>query len=180
MPVKYRILPEVSPQDAERFWSNVEIRGVDECWPWLAGKNPRRDNYGRFWIKRVEYRTNRMAYWLHYKVDPGPDDTCHTCDNPPCCNPAHLFKGTRAVNLADMRSKGRQAKGANHGLKLHPERAAHGEKLPQTKLNPDTIRAIRARHAQGGITQARLAAMFGIGQAHLWYIVHRKVWKHVH
>lgn len=164
MPVKYRILPEVSPQDAERFWSNVDIRGRDECWPWLAGKNPQRDNYGRFWINRVEYRTNRMAYWLHYKIDPGPEDACHTCDNPPCCNPAHLFKGTRAANLADMTKKQRRVYGERHGI---------------SKLTDDQVAEIKRRYVPRKVSMYKLAAEYGVSEMTVNNIIHGKIWRHV-
>lgn len=165
MPVKYRILPEVSPQDAERFWSHVDIRTANECWPWTAGVNDARDGYGRFWIKRIEYRTNRMAYWLHYGVDPGKDDACHKCDNPPCCNPAHLFKGTRAINLADMKAKGRASKGEHRGA---------------AKLTDNKVAEIRRQYYVDGLTQSAIAKQFDVSPSNVEHIVNFKVWKHVH
>lgn len=150
MSVKYRQLPLVSTEDSQRFWSNVNKRGTNECWPWLASVNRHRGGYGRFWIKRVEYRTNRMAFWLHYGIDPKEQEACHVCDNPPCCNPAHLFKGTRADNHADMRRKNRQPQGATHGLRLHPECIARGNKLPHAKMTVEKVQAIRAQYESGG------------------------------
>ena len=179
MPVKYRKLPPISPQDTERFWSFVDKGRADECWPWTGGVNARRDGYGRFWVKRIEYRTNRMAFWLRYGVDPAEQDVCHRCDNPPCCNPAHLFLGTRAVNLADMRQKNRQATGDRHGLRRHPDAAAKGGQLPQTKLTVNQVVEIRTRYALGGVRQVDLAAEYGVDQANVSAIVLRKSWKHI-
>jgi hypothetical protein len=51
----------------------------------------------------------------------------HRCDNPACCNPKHLFTGTVADNAADMVAKGRQAKGARHSSRLHPEALSRGD-----------------------------------------------------
>lgn len=164
MPIKFRPLPEVSPQDRERFWSQVDVRGPDECWPWLAGSNPKRGNYGRFWIHRVEYRTNRMAFWLHYGIDPGQDDACHTCDNPPCCNPAHLFKGTRADNLTDMTRKGRRVRGERHGY---------------SKLNEEQVREIKRSYIRRRVGSTQLARRFGVCPMTVLNIIKGKVWNHV-
>lgn len=164
MPIRYRILPKVSEQDAARFWASVDIRSANECWPWRAGTNPARDNYGRFWIKRVEYRTNRMAYYLHYGSDPLGDDACHSCDNPPCCNPSHLFVGSRAINLADMRRKHRQAMGPRHGI---------------AKLTVNQVREIKTRYVPRKVSTYKLAAEFGVSQMTIHNIIHGKIWTHV-
>lgn len=164
MPVKYRKLPQVSPQDAQRFWSQVDKRGPDECWPWMAGVNVRRDGYGRFWIKRREYRTNRMAYWLHYEIDPGQNDVCHRCDNPPCCNPAHLFQGTRAVNLQDMTDKKRRVYGERHGI---------------AKLNDGQVAEIKRRYVPRRVSMYKPAAEYGVSEMTINNIIHGKIWRHI-
>lgn len=165
MPVKYRILPVVSPQDAERFWLNVDKRdGPNACWPWTAGVNLLRDGYGRFWIRRIEYRTNRMAYWLHYGVDPKEKDVCHHCDNPPCCNPNHLFVGTRKENLDDAKRKGRVAIGANRGA---------------AKLTDDKVRQIKQLYVFRKVGCYQLAARFGVTEMTIHSIISGKTWRHV-
>lgn len=164
MPVKYRKLPNVAPQDAERFWSNVDKRGPDECWSWTASINARRDGYGRFWIKRVEYRTNRMAYWLHYGVDPADQDACHTCDNPPCCNPAHLFKGTRAANLEDMTRKKRRVYGEQHGI---------------AKLTREQVAEIKRLYVPRKVGCYQLADRFGVTEMTIHKIISGKTWRDV-
>lgn len=87
----------------ERFWPKVDRRGPDECWPWLAQRQQRRGNYGRF----RDRMAHRVAYELHYGVAPGELMVCHTCDNPPCVNPAHLWLGSAAENVEDCIRKGR-------------------------------------------------------------------------
>jgi len=105
----------------------VDVRGEDECWPWLGGTNGKSGGYGRFWNfeeKYVEY-SHRMAWQLDRKkkLPKGKAKAIrHKCDNPPCCNPKHLRKGTQVANLADMVSKGRH-------------NASRGETKPQAKLN---------------------------------------------
>jgi len=89
----------------ERFWCGVKRGEPDECWPWTRSLSPK--GYGRVRGRNA----HRVAYELTYGPIPPGMFVCHTCDNPPCCNPAHLFLGTYLDNIADMvakkRSRGR-------------------------------------------------------------------------
>jgi len=89
----------------ERFWSKVLIKEPDECWIWTAFID--RHGYGRFYVDGEMMQTHRIAYTLtHGPIPPGME-VCHKCDNPQCCNPNHLFLGTHADNMLDMRQKKR-------------------------------------------------------------------------
>lgn len=111
-------------KDIARFRPKVDRREPDECWAWLGGCD--KDGYGLFWLngrqRRVHARA-RIAFDLPEANTMGPL-TLHACDNPPCCNPAHLFSGTTAMNVRDKLRNGRQPKGDTHPLGLRPERAA--------------------------------------------------------
>ncbi len=88
---------------------------------------------------------------------------CHSCDNPACINPDHLFKGTRLENNRDSKAKGRN----NIGVR---NRAA--------KLTESDVRSIRTAHASGEM-QKDLAARYGIHKNMIHYICARKNWKHI-
>lgn len=105
---------------ADRFWSKVK-KGPG-CWEWQAACDP--DGYGRFGGK-LAHRTA----WLLTNGDAGASCLLHKCDNPPCVRPDHLFLGTRADNLADMRRKGR-------------ERHARGERAGKAKLTREQVLVI--------------------------------------
>jgi hypothetical protein len=87
-----------------RFWTHIDKSG--DCWLWQGSKTT--SGYGKFKGRFGAFlQAHRFAYFLHYKVDPGALNVCHRCDTPACCNPEHLFLGTQADNLRDMREKGR-------------------------------------------------------------------------
>jgi hypothetical protein len=103
--------PRLEP-DAN-WWSKVAKRGADQCWPWTAGRD--KNGYGRFAIflgyKRQRHvRAHRFGYELLFGPIPEGQVVCHSCDNPPCCNPAHWFLGTPRENNDDKIAKGRHAK----------------------------------------------------------------------
>jgi hypothetical protein len=88
----------------------------------------------------------------------------HRCDNPPCCNPAHLFLGTDADNSDDKVSKSRHPHGVTHG---------------RAKLTEDDVRAIRATYAAEPVSQMTLAALYGVNQTIISDVVLRRSWKHI-
>ena len=96
----------VSSPLESRFWVKVDIRGDDECWPWLGASD--QHGRGQFWMDGRKHRSPRIA-WSLRNGEPFPDHlhACHTCDNPPCCNPRHIWPGTRSDNFLDASRKGR-------------------------------------------------------------------------
>jgi hypothetical protein len=106
------------------FWAKVDKS--DECWIWTGGRSPK--GYGIFWWHGKAVRAHRFVWELANRPIPKGFIVCHSCDNPPCCRPEHLFLSTITDNQADKVSKDRQAKGNTHGMHLRPERRPYGKR----------------------------------------------------
>lgn len=87
----------------ERFWSRV--RRTDGCWIWEGSIHPL--GYGRFYLDGKMQKAHRAAYQLAKGPIPEGAHILHSCDNPPCVNPAHLRAGSHSDNMRDMVNKGR-------------------------------------------------------------------------
>ena len=161
MPQAYRPLPKLSDAEVERFRSKINMRGVDDCWLWIAA----RDEGGRG-MTRLSGRLHkapRVAYFLATRRDPGQRDVCHTCDTPACCNPKHLWCGTRADNNDDRDAKGHQIahRGEKHGNAILTERQV------QTLL-------------QSPCSNVYLGQKYGVSHVTISAIRHKRIWKHLH
>ncbi len=100
-------------QEAERFWETVDRSGGDNaCWPWIGGRDFK-DGRGRFWLNGTTVYASRAVWEFVYGPVPENLHVLHKCDNPPCCNPTHLFLGTLSDNTQDMLAKGRGRYGPN-------------------------------------------------------------------
>jgi len=143
------------------FWANVEVRSASECWPW-TGYNEA--GYGKFFFEGAMRGAHELAvtFTTGERRDPSLD-TCHSCDNPPCCNPAHLRFDTRQSNVTEMHNRGR---------------ALVGSLSVATSLTEEDVLQIRMRRAAGAQHKA-LAADFGVTVPCISAIVLGKNWKHV-
>lgn len=148
-----------------RFWRYVDRKDDSECWPWLASIR-NKSGYGSFEAGgKRSVLAHRMAWELSFGPIPASLCVCHTCDNPICVNPGHLFLGTKADNSADMISKGRA---------VNPRGSAHGNAI----VNEADVVEIRSL-VKIGMAQRPVAKRFGISQLHVSRIVRRLVWAHV-
>lgn len=101
----------------ERFWCKVNQRGPSECWEWQGTRSTR--GYGLFSYNGRSVRAHRFAYEHRVGPIPAGAEIRHRCDNPPCCNPAHLEVGTHDENMADMVERKRSASGSRNSRWRH-------------------------------------------------------------
>ena len=148
------------------FWSKVKIL-PNGCWEWQGYKVT--EGYGR--VKRRKLKndgshrniaTHRYAYYLRHGKFP-TDFACHTCDNPPCCNPDHLFDADNATNMKDMINKGRHSNG-------DPK----GEKNPNSKLTSEQVTVIKTLLPTR--TNVSIAKEYGVHHATISAIRVGKTW----
>jgi hypothetical protein len=159
----------------DRFWNKVFK--TETCWIWKAAT----DNfgYGRVGIYRPRSvaPAHRVAWILSGKEEiPKGMDLCHSCDNPPCVNPSHLFIGTRQDNVDDCRKKGRMSVGEKH-KRIMSHVAVRGSKHYKSKITENDVELIRKW--DGYLTQERIAKRFGITRAAVSAIIIRRTWKHI-
>ena len=153
--------PYLTPSDQRRFWAKV--RRGRRCWVWEASLM-KRGSYGQFMLRGRVLRAHRVAYELLVGSAEGLL-VCHTCDNPPCCNPKHLFLGTIADNNADAMAKGRT---------FVPD-SPRGSEHHSSKLTVAQVRVIRK--LRGKVTGVELARRFGVTKSAVSRIQLGKVWK---
>lgn len=146
----------------DRFWSHVLVGQSDQCWPWSGYRD--RFGHGQFAVHHRKIVAAHRFALATRQVQPF-DGACalHHCDNPPCCNPKHLYWGTNADNVRDRVERGRNLRGEAHG---------------RAKLTEEQVRQIRLSVANGH-SQKAMAQVYGVRRSTVQLIVSRKRWTHL-
>jgi hypothetical protein len=140
--------------------------------------------YGQLSHRNKRVLAHRVAFGIAQGVISPGLDVCHRCDNPPCCNPAHLFFGTRSDNMTDCANKGRNGahsrpdrlpRGDRHGRYTRPERTARGEQVGTSKLSESQVREIRRERAAGASLRV-IAERYRVSKRCVHLIVKRRNW----
>lgn len=140
---------------------------IDErgCWLWQRSLKAG-TGYGQITVHDRSKLLHPVVFRLYKGDIPSGLEVCHTCDVRRCCNPEHLFLGTRRDNMQDCKSKGRNSKPPrNDGAKHH-----------LAKLSDDQVRELRALAAEGW-NQRDLGRRFGVNQSTAWMIMRSRTRK---
>lgn len=156
---------EYTSKNENKFWGHVDKEISDifyngtRCWEWMASRQYK--GYGEVkWGMRKE-KSHRVAWMLTYGEIPDNLWVLHHCDNPPCCNPLHLFLGTHQDNVDDREKKGRNV-------------PPIGEKNGNHKLTDKQVYEIRKLYATGKETYRSISRIFGIDSSYVADIVNYK------
>lgn len=151
-----------------RVWSRIDRSGgPDACWLWTGAKNNR--GYGQITNQQRRIYGHRLVWSFVNGPIPESLQILHSCDNPPCCNPAHLSIGTQADNMQDCSAKGRTAMPTNQ-----PHGTAHWNR----KLTDDDVRQARASFSAGHSAKV-IAARLGVSPTTVFDAIARRTWKHL-
>ncbi len=146
------------------FWSYVDSSaGPDSCWPWIGSFGPR--GCGHFYCDGGQWRAPRLACKLTHNKNPGRWKIRHTCDNPPCCNPRHLRRGTQRQNVLDAVTRGRWNRPS-------------GIRHPLAKLTAAKIKWAGKEHCRGQ-AQNKLARVLKVSPQALSRALRGETWRNV-
>lgn len=171
------VYPRKPKPIADRFWPKVDkSAGPDACWTWTASRA--KNGYGKFGIGGHDggWIGAHCAAWLITRGEiPCGSCVCHSCDNPICVNPSHLWIGTHKDNARDKSMKGRAVWKQSHGMRKNPLLMSHGTRRYNAKLNDDIVRKIR--NATG--SHKDIGIRFGVCRTVVGKVRRREIWKHV-
>tara|TARA_B110000503_G_scaffold139588_1_gene228328 strand:- start:868 stop:1350 length:483 start_codon:yes stop_codon:yes gene_type:complete len=153
----------------DKFYENLpDILDENICWEWKGWINHKKGGYGQLVHNKTLHKAHRISYEIYYAEPLGNLHCLHTCDNPICVNPLHLFAGTNLDNIKDKMKKGRcytgDQKGENNGA---------------SKLNNKDVIEIRKLYNTKNYTTYKLGEIYNVHRSTISYIVNNKTFKHL-
>lgn len=152
---------ELSPR--ERLEKFTKINPDTECWIWAGSKNKK--GYGQIHFEGKTRIAHRVSYEINIGGIPKNILVCHSCDNPSCINPSHLFLGTNLDNSNDKFSKGRG-------------RALIGQENGNSKLSTDEVIKIKSM-LKNNESSYSIARKFNVKGETVLSIKNKLTWSHI-
>lgn len=143
----------------------IAVHSGDSCLMWPFSKNKK--GYGQLCLPKPDDGRPQQAHRVAFKIAHGrwPHPMgLHKCNSPSCVNPRHIFEGTALQNSQQMISEGR---------------CQIGTARFNAKLDPKSVQQIRAEFKRRVVTQAQLAARFGVTRTTIEAVTIGRSWKHV-
>ena len=155
---------KISLELIERFHEKWDLNEQNGCWEWTAATMGKGYGFIKIPGTRNQIGAHRLSYLIHHGELQDGEVVCHSCDNPKCVKPSHLFAGSQLDNLQDMKSKDRHLSGAKNTV---------------SKLTDDKVRQIHKLSASG-LSQGKIAKSFGVTQGTVFKILHGERWNHIY
>jgi hypothetical protein len=154
--------PEHQLTRDQYFWTFISKNPNTNCWEWTGQL---KGGYGYFSINHKDIPVHRLMFKKYKGIIPPKINVCHSCDNPKCCNPDHLWLGTQADNIADMHIKKRDYK-------------SFGENHHTAKINENNVREIRKKYKEG-MKMKSIHRLLNIPYRTIQHVCTGNTWKHI-
>lgn len=151
-----------------RFFAQVDREPTDPvakakgCWLWTGAKD--KNGYGRIRVNGRQMHAHVFSWEIRYCPMPPGKWGLHTCDNPSCVNPEHVYPGTPQANVQDRMEHGR---------------AMRGEENHKAKLTAEQVKSIRAAWEAGQHNKSEIARQYNVTNMLVGKIIRRELWKHI-
>jgi len=161
--VSFCVNPEHQLNKEDHFLSQIKKNEITNCWEWTGFLKA---GYGYIRIKRKDIAVHRLMFERYKRKIPKNVNVCHSCDNPKCCNPDHLWLGTQQENIKDMIQKKRDHK-------------SYGEKHPGCKINEEIAKQIKIKFKEG-LNMKQIQKILNIKSYKIvQHVCRGNTWKHV-